>query len=373
MALLSIVIILTYLLLIGSFVLGFDKVKNFELKDLPPKTTFSIIIPFRNEVENIPELLNSISKLEYPKNLYEIIFVDDHSEDDSVEVIKGFDCAQPDIEIIKNERHSNSPKKDAISTAVNHSKNEWIITTDADCVLPKYWLVSLDEFIQKKHSKCIVPPVTYNNTKGFLNKFQLLDFLSMQGATIGGFGINKPFMCNGANFAYRKTIFNELNGFEGNRTIASGDDIFFLEKVIKVYPKGVHYLKSEHVIVNTKPQLSWSLLINQRLRWASKASTYNNWFSKFTGVIVLLSNALIITLGLFSALSLFNFRTFLYLLFIKFNIDLLLIYKSASFFNQREVLQSFPFAFIIYPFFSVYITFLSLIKKYKWKGRTFKK
>ncbi|MFY0713271.1 glycosyltransferase [Seonamhaeicola sp. NFXS20] len=374
MVIISIIIILVYLFLIGSFAFGFDKVKPFKLKDTIAKTTFTVIIPFRNEAENLPSLLESIIKLEYPNHLFEVIFVDDESDDNSVEIINKFIAkSQNNIEIIKNERTSNAPKKDAITTAIKIAKNEWILTTDADCILPKYWLDCYDEFIQQHQSKCIVAPVTYNKINDFLNRFQLLDLLSLQGTTIGGFGIKKPFLCNGANFGYQKSAFNELNGFKGNSNIASGDDIFLLEKMVKTFPENVHYLKNEHAIVNTKPQQSWVLLIEQRLRWASKANAYTNWFSKLTGLIVLLTNALIISLGLLSVLSVFNVKIFLYLFFIKFNIDFFLIYKSASFFNQKEALQSYPLALIFYPFFSVYVAILSVFTTYKWKGRTFKK
>ena len=70
--------------------------------------------------------------------------------------------------------------------------------------LPKYWLDSFDEFIQQTHAICIAAPITYQTNPSFLNRFQALDILSLQGATIGGFGINKPFLCNGANFGYKK-------------------------------------------------------------------------------------------------------------------------------------------------------------------------
>ncbi len=374
MILISIIITLIYLLLIGSFVFGFNKIKTFSLKNTPSKTTFSVIIPFRNESENLPDLLKSIASLKYPKHLFEIILVDDASEDNSVELIMKFlSSVKYDIKVISNNRTTNSPKKDAITSAINKAKHEWIITTDADCILPKNWLNSFDEFIQKNISKCIVAPVAYSSKNMFLNNFQLLDILSLQGATIGGFGIQKPFLCNGANFAYQKTLFIELNGFEGNTNIASGDDIFLLEKVVKKYPNSIHYLKCEQAIVITKSQSSWGSLISQRIRWAAKASAYNNWFGKFTGLVVLLMNALVISALLLSTIDVFSFKIWIYILLIKFNIDLLLIYQSAAFFNQKSSLKSYMLGFLLYPFFSIYIAFLSAFKTYKWKGRVFKK
>ena len=381
MVLISIIITILYLLLIGSFVFGFEKVADFRLKDIEAKTTFSILIPFRNEAKNLPDLLRSIASLKYPTHLYEIIFVDDDSNDDSVKIIKKVldtiptksGITRTDISIIKNERTSNSPKKDAITTAIKYSKNEWIVTTDADCILPNYWLDSYDEFIQTKECACIVAPVTYDNENTFLNRFQLLDILSLQGATIGGFGIKMPFLCNGANLAYKKSLFAELHGFEGNFNIASGDDVFLLEKAVKKYPETVHYLKCEQAIITTQGQPSWGELKAQRIRWAAKTSAYNNWFGKLTGLIVMLMNSIVIVLTLLTILNVFNLKILIYILVIKFNIDFYLIYKPTSFFNQKDVLKTFIFGFLVYPFFSVYIAFLSIFKGYKWKDRNFKK
>lgn len=380
MLLFSIIITVSYLALIGCFVFGFDKVKHFKITNLSAKTKFSILIPFRNEAEQLPDLIKSIETLNYPKHFFEIIFIDDDSEDDSVGVIeKVLDISQlngntrTNVTIIQNKRKTNSPKKDAITTGIDNAKYNWIITTDADCILPKFWLDSFDEFIQKTNTKCIVAPVTYHISNTILNRFQLLDILSLQGATIGGFGIKKPFLCNGANFAYQKELFKALHGFKGNTNIASGDDIFLLEKVAKKYPEKLHYLKCEHAIVKTKSQPTWDSLISQRLRWASKTSVYNHWFGKLTGLSVLLINVLLIALALLTIIGIFKVKTLLYILVIKFNIDFYLIYNSASFFNQKEVLRSYIFGFIMYPFFSVYIAFLSIFKTYKWKGRRFKK
>lgn len=373
MTILSIIITILYLVLIGCFAFGFDKVETFKIKDSPADTKFSLVIPFRNEAENLPLLLNAIHSLKYPTELFEVIFVDDDSEDDSVKIISKATVHYPNISIVKNERTSNSPKKDAISTAINIAKNDWIITTDADCLLPKYWLNSFNEYIQKTNSSCIAAPVSYIEANSFLNRFQLLDMLSLQGATIGGFGITKPFLCNGANFAYKKELFNDVNGFEGNSHTASGDDIFLLEKVAKKYPNQLHYLKSAQAVVLTKAQPNWAGLVSQRVRWAAKTSAYNNWFGKLTGLIVLLMNTLIITSTILAIVGAFNVKVFLYLLIIKFNIDFYLIYKSAVFFNQKSVLRTYIVSFLFYPFFSVYVAFTSMFSNYKWKGRSFKK
>ncbi|MCP4054838.1 MAG: glycosyltransferase, partial [Mesoflavibacter sp.] len=176
MFVITVVILLLYLILIGKFAFAIDKVTEFKLQDIPAKTKFSVVIPFRNEAENLPALLNSIAELNYQASLFEIILVNDDSEDLSEDIVTKFiSTSALDIKLIQNKRQTNSPKKDAISSAIKISKYDWIITTDADCVLPKYWLDSFDAFIQQNDVRMVVGPVTYYQVNGFLKHFQLLD------------------------------------------------------------------------------------------------------------------------------------------------------------------------------------------------------
>ncbi|WP_027138385.1 glycosyltransferase [Gaetbulibacter saemankumensis] len=370
----GLIITIGYLVLITSFIIGFKRISPYKLKLTQSKTNFSVVIPFRNEAENLPLLLQSLEQLSYPKKLFEIILVNDASEDKSLDIISNFILnSKLNITVLENDRQSKSPKKDAISTAVKKSKYDWIITTDADCEFPRYWLNSFDEIIIKTNAKCISGPVSYLNRPSFLHKFQILDLHSLQGATIGGFGINQPFLCNGANFAYQKYLFIELDGFEGNNQTASGDDIFLLEKIAKNYPKTLTYLKCEDAIVSTKTQPSWRQLINQRIRWAAKTSRYKNAFGKLTGIAVLLMNILVISLLLLTWIHYTSTFYFLAILLSKFMVDYVIISKAALFFKQKQVLKTFPLAFIFYPFFSVYVAIKSIFSEYTWKGRQFKK
>lgn len=362
-----------YLLFIGSFVYGFDKVPDFKLEDIAPKTKFSVIIPFRNEAENLPTLLASISRLNYPKMLFEIILVDDESEDNSVEKIKNYNLKGFNISVVKNIRTTNSPKKDAITTAISQAKYDWIVTTDADCTIPKYWLDGFDNYIQHHDVKLLIAPVTLTEVDSFFKRFQLLDILSLQGVTIGGFGIDKPFLCNGANLAYRKDVFNNVNGFEGNTNIASGDDIFLLEKVLKIDKNSVHYIKNHNVTILTKPELNFKNLKSQRVRWAAKTSKYNNIFSKLTAIVVLFMNGLLVCLPLLYVAQIVSLKTLVYTCAIKFLIDFLLLFKSARFFDQGQFLPSYFLSCILYPFFSIYVAFTSVFTSYKWKDRAYKK
>ena len=374
MLVIAVIILLLYLFLIGKFAFAIDKVTVFKLNDSPAKTTFTVIIPFRNEAENLPALLNSIAELNYQNSLFEIILVNDDSEDISKEIVSKFmSTSALDITLIENERQSNSPKKDAISSAIKISKYDWIITTDADCILPKYWLDSFDVFIQQNDVKMVVGPVTYHQVNGFLQHFQLLDFLSLTGSTIAGFGINKPFLCNGANLGYKRSFFNDINGFEGNDTIASGDDIFLMEKALKTDKNSVKYLKSKQATVQTLAQPNFKSLLAQRIRWANKTSNYNNNFAKLVGLLVLLANSVVVIGFVLVALGLFQFKTFTYLFLLKLLIDFLLIYKTSVFFSKEQALKYYLPSSLLYPFFSVYVAVVGSFSTYKWKNRRFKK
>ncbi|WP_407556576.1 glycosyltransferase [Winogradskyella sp. 4-2091] len=377
LTLLFIVITICYLLVIGVLILGFDKVDEFKLQDLPAKTRFSVIIPFRNEAKNLEVLLKSLNQLNYSRSYFEVILVNDQSEDNSVEIIEKMMSKKPfldlNLQIIDNQRSSNAPKKDAITSGIAIAKNEWILTTDADCILPKYWLDSFDEYIQLNQPKCIVAPVIYKGETSFFNRFQTLDFLSLQGVTIGSFGIRKPMLCNGANFAYLKAEFKNLNGFEGNDSIASGDDVFLLEKLVKSNKKKVQYLKCKKAIVTTRPAENFKILINQRIRWAAKTSHLKQWTPKLIGSIVILSNLICLAFLPTALFGLIPINVALALFVIKFSIDFLLVFKTARFFKQETLLLSYIISSLLYPVFNIGVFILSFFKSYRWKGRTSKK
>lgn len=369
------VICTMYSLLILSFIIGFGRIKSFQEVDKTAANTFSIVIPFKNETQNLPGLLLSLSRLNYPKTKFEILLVDDASTDTYEQLIFDFITENPeiDLQILTNVRKSNSPKKDAISLAVQTAQYDWIVTTDADCKIPQLWLATLSEFINQQQPKMVVMPVTYTANNTFLERFQTLDFLSLIGSTIGSFGIQKPFLCNGANLAYSKEIFQQLSGFEGNDTIASGDDIFLMEKLQKHDAASLQYLKSEQVIVSTKPQPTWKTLLHQRRRWAAKTSAYQNPFSKLVAVIVLLMNIALPIFGILSFLTIIPFKFWLLGFAIKFNLDFFLLNKTVQFFQQDRVLRSYVSAFFLYPLFVAVVVIQSFFGTYNWKGHTFKK
>jgi glycosyltransferase involved in cell wall biosynthesis len=375
MVLVFILISISYFLLITAFIIGFGKVETVKNENFEPKNTFSIIIPFRNEVKNLPELLNSLSLLNYPKNLFEILLINDESSDGFNSIIQSFiqNNSNLKIHLINNLRATNSPKKDAINTAIKNSNFNWIVTTDADCEVPINWLQLFNQFIEIDQPLFIGGPIKFKREKTFLFHFQNLNFLSLIGSTIGGFGIKRSFMCNGANLCYNKSTFIEIGGFSGNSKISSGDDIFLLEKMSKTNPEKVKFLKSKEAIVETKSESSWKLFLNQQLRWASKSTDYNNNFSRLVGILVFSMNLTLIVLGILTILKPNYLNYFLMLLIQKIIIDFFLIIKTSDFLNSRKSLRYYLLISLLYLVFVVVIGSLSFLKKYTWKGRTFKK
>lgn len=371
MILIASVLFLFYGSLIGAFIYGFDNLETFKVNDKAPNIKFSIVIPFRNEAENLSALIKSIKALNYPISHFEILFIDDNSTDNSVEIITR--NLEKNWMILNNQKNTKSPKKDAITIAISNAKFNWIITTDADCILPENWLSTFNAFILKNDYSLIAAPVKYYNLKTFLDYFQNLDFISLIGTTIGSFGIKKPFIANGANLAYKKSFFNELQGFNDNTKIASGDDVFLLQKAIKAKPEEVSYLKSEAVIVSTKPQYSWSSLISQRIRWASKSTNYKNVFSIFIGFTVLLMNALIVIMTILLIIGFIKSYILFSFILLKIMIDFLLIYRTSAFLSHKISVFYYLISSLIYPFFISYIVILSTFKNYDWKERTFYK
>ncbi|CAM3562176.1 glycosyltransferase family 2 protein [Flavobacterium chungbukense] len=360
-------ILVVYVISIELLIYGFFKVKNYQIKELDPKTSFTIIVPFRNEKENLPILLESFSNLNYPTHLFEVILVDDNSIEKFQSLISKFQ-----ISVIDNIRKSSSPKKDAITTAMQHVKTDWVITTDADCIVPQNWLLTFDNYIQENNVSMLAGAVTYQYKNSFLDHFQQLDLTSLQGGTIGSFGIHKGFMCNGANFAYKKTLFERLNGFDGNDKIASGDDVFLLQKAIEKFPDKVHYLKAQEAIVTTKPTENWKLLFYQRVRWAAKTSSYKSTFGKLLGLIVFFGNLSFVIGFLFLLFGIWSYPIFVIFAFSKFLVDYVLLYFTNKFLTQSKI-KSLLLSSLLYPFFSSTVALYSLFGSYKWKDRQFKK
>ena len=354
-------------------------VKLFSENELP---FISIIIAARNEEKNIGNCIQSIINQTYPANKIEIIITDDHSTDKTVSIIHSFQkeniCVINLADFIQNQI-LNSYKKKSIETGLQFAKGELIVTTDADCIAPQKWLQTIGSFFKEKKPVFIALLVELKNplpedsfAKKIFKIFQSLDFMALQGIT--GASVYKKFhsMCNGANLAYEKKVFYEVNGFEGIDEIASGDDMLLMHKIQKVYPEKVLFLKSPEIIVETKPAATLKEFMNQRIRWASKAGKYTDKKITFVLMLVYLLNAWIFILGFISFFYLKIFYLFLISIAIKIIVELLFLYPVAKFFKKQKLLWWFIPAQPFHILYTLIAGWLGKFGSYYWKGRKVK-
>src|SRR4051794_31146834 len=240
-----------YCCIIIAYRIWFKKLKLFQPSDATAQHYFfSIIIPARNEDDNITNCLQSIVANNYPLTHYEVIVIDDFSTDNTQAYVKAMQQRYNNIKLLVLEemignRSLLAYKKKAIELAIAEAKGDWIVTTDADCLVPRDWLSNLNEYILQTNSMFVAAPVSFINTHSFISIFQCLDFISLQGITAAAVSAGFHSMCNGANLAYSKSIFYAVDGFKGIDNIASGDDMLLMDKIQKQYTGSVGFLFSD--------------------------------------------------------------------------------------------------------------------------------
>ncbi|HVM87475.1 MAG TPA: glycosyltransferase [Puia sp.] len=337
-------------------------------------TRISVVIPVRNEENNILGLLESLAVQSYPKNLYQIIIIDDHSTDNTWNLLQNF--YHPNLSSIFSKLSDfsaglKSPayKKLAIETGIQLSSGDIIVTTDADCIPAKDWLKTIASFYQKTGAKFIAAPVKISAGESILSIFQTLDFIALQGIT--GASVFKKFhsMCNGANLAYEKNVFHEVNGFRGIDNIPSGDDMLLMHKIYKKYPDKIFFLKNENAIVSTAAETNWKGFIHQRTRWASKADKYDDKRIFWVLLLVYVINLLFLILAITSFWNYAYFALLITLLIAKTIIEYPFVKSAASFFQQEELMKYFPLLQPVHIIYTVFIGFLGKFGSYQWKGR----
>jgi cellulose synthase/poly-beta-1,6-N-acetylglucosamine synthase-like glycosyltransferase len=334
-----------------------------------PKTKISIVIAARNEEENIGALLSSIESQIYPKQFFEVIVVDDHSSDGTANIVKNFQS----VKLIRLQFDSiNSYKKKAIETGIANASGDLIVTTDADCVVGENWLKTIASFKEQTNAVFIAAPVAMENKLTLLHIFQSLDFLVLQGITAASVRKKIHNMCNGANLAYERNAFFEVNGFTGIDHIASGDDMLLMQKIAQSFPDKISYLLSKEAIVTTQAPKTWKEFLNQRKRWASKATDYNDIKIFSALFLVYFFNCALLALfiagfwnydlwwGLAAALTL---KTF---------VELLFLYPVAIFYNKQDLLKLFPLFQPLHIVYTVIAGWLGVFGSFEWKGRRVK-
>ncbi|MEM9888782.1 MAG: glycosyltransferase [Bacteroidota bacterium] len=358
-----------------QYILAWRELPSWKVPtDFKAQTKLSILIPARNEAENILAGLRSIAKQNYPTELWEVLVLDDYSEDETATLVENFPAKN--VRLLKladfvMEGETQSYKKKAIEIGIAQAKGELIVTTDADCIVQPNWLKFIVSIYQEKDCQFIAAPVNFYEESNALERFQSLDFIGMMG--IAGGGIQRKFMrmCNGANLAYTKAAFHAVNGFEDINQMASGDDMLLMQKMAQEYPEGIVYLKNKEATTFTKAKPNLAAFYQQRLRWATKSASYPE---KLVTLILAMVFFFCCNILLSAVLSLFWHWQIIFILisslFTKAMMDYIFLSKMSRFFQRQDLMKSFVSSFFMHILYIVFIGFAAnLVKQYEWKGR----
>lgn len=328
----------------------------------------SVVIAARNEEQNISSLIESLNNQSLSRDLFEVLIVNDHSEDATLEKINvaGLSFKLKTIELDETE----SGKKLAIHKGVLHAQYSIIVTTDADCIHSVKWLETIQQSFNISSDKMLVMPVALAG-KTFFENCQALEFMGLQAVTASFVSANYPIMCNGANLAFLKQDYLEVFDKVGGKNLSSGDDTFLLFALKEKYgSKAVSYLKHKDVLVTTKSSPHLKTFIEQRVRWAKKTPAYKKPLITLVGVFLLVVNIFLPFSLMVSFIAGITVFPFYILLFTKCIFDFIYLFSFSTFTKQEGLLQYFFYVLFLNPVYLAVVSILSVSGKHiKWKNR----
>jgi glycosyltransferase involved in cell wall biosynthesis len=365
-----ILIFAAYSIIILSYWFAWKSCLDFQYSAENGNVFVSVVIAYKDEEATIGELLNDLKSQNYNKDFFEIILVNDHSTDNSLNICKSFQ------QQIKNLSITNIPencfgKKKALKHGISIAKGNLILTTDADCSVSINWITSFSNYYLISKNKLIIGSVLLKEPKGMVQKFFELEQISITASTAGSVILGHPIMCSGANLAFEKEIYNTIVNKMAFQ-VPSGDDMFLLMAIKKKWPENIGFLKSSDAIVYTKPEQNLFKYIQQRRRWISKSKFYTDRHIIGVALIVAITN---FCLFVSVVITFFNIKALIICILLfatKIIVDSLLVHSVLKFYNKKNIFRYFILAQIAYPFYVVFIGIYGKFGKYKWKGRLYK-
>jgi biofilm PGA synthesis N-glycosyltransferase PgaC len=361
-----------YFGLLLRFALAWKRMPEREKKRFSSYVKISVIVPVRNEEKHILACLESISLQNYSRELFQVIVVDDDSQDNTVSIVQGFIemNASGNFQLLRlrDAAGIKAHKKRALTAGIGCSAGELIVVTDGDCVMGPDWLCSIASFFEEERPSLIIGPVAFHHNSSLLGAMQELEFAGLLAVAGASAALGNPLMCNGANLAYSRKMFEEVGGFSGDE-IASGDDVLLMKRIYQKNPSGIRFLKSESALVFTHSQETLAEFFSQRKRWASKFRAYGRGFLERTAVLVFLCNLFLIA-GLPFCLFIRGFTpVYLILAGGKLIIDFLFLFLANSFMRKKTILWIYLTEQLFYPVYVVLSAVLGLTSGTVWKGR----
>ncbi len=327
----------------------------------------SIIIAARNEDKTLPFLLSDLEKQNYPSDLFEVILVDDHS------VMKITDLPEVQRSAIQRLKIVRLPenvtgKKNALFMGVRESTSELLLFTDADCRAGCDWIAS---HVQLYTSKCLglsIGLIDYHKPMNLVEYFARLEQIAL---TISGAGTalwGMPTLCNGANLSIKRNLYLEYID-EMKTDTPSGDDLFLLHAIKKQPDIRIDVLRSKSSVIYTSAPSSPRELLNQRVRWLSKAGKYSDAPTILLSLLVVVTNLALVSALFFSIFSTHH-MDFTAVFIIKIIADSLLVGAGLNFFSGYKQLLFMPCFVVIYPFYMIIIIISTIFRGFTWKDRT---
>ncbi len=371
----TIILILTihYVLFLLKIYFGLSKLNGAAQQNIPQEFV-SVIIPFRNEAKNILKTYENLTNQNYPKEKFELIFVNDSSDDNSLTLLESLH-KQENVLIfsVPNDYSVNAHKKRAIRFGIEKSKGEIIVTTDADCIHKKDWLRNLLKFMDEK-SGFISGPVEFISDSNLFSKMQRLEFAGLVITGAGLIGSGNPIICNAANIAYRKKVFNEVGGFSYQMSLSSGDDELLMQKIHRDTNYKIKFALNKNAIVSTEANPTIKDFYHQRKRWASKGLFYGDNLLLLKLVLIFLFYlSLIIQPILGILLSTKYFLTFFISYLFKISAEYLILKRGVNLLFNSNILRPFLITEILQVPYILISGFMGMFGNLIWKDRKIKR
>ncbi|ERM81738.1 hypothetical protein P872_19315 [Rhodonellum psychrophilum GCM71 = DSM 17998] len=308
---------LVVLLLFQDFVLILllkDNFKRYKTGNLPSYPRASILIPSRNEANNLPGCLSSLEKLSYPSDKIQFILGDDHSTDATKSILEAWVKTMPNaafISIQPNPKPENqlNGKANALAQMGAMANGEVLLFTDADCLVPEGWVEKMIEGLGPEVG--IVTGITTIKGKSNFEKFQAFDWWLSLGMVkvLDDLGVSITAMGN--NMLITREAYDKVGGFAGI-PFSLTEDFEMARSLKNIGYKGVHQISPENLI-ETKAQLDFSSLLEQRKRWMAGAFTLPVYWKVLLAIQVLFFPAILLVLWFFPVIGLvaWNVKIFL--------------------------------------------------------------
>ncbi len=347
------------------YYLAFILYKHPELKS--PIKPVSVVICARNESENLARFLPSILEQKYPD--YEVIVVNDCSEDDSYDILGSFKKKYPHLQIsnVNKDSKFTHNKKFAQFIGIKAAKNDLLLFTDADCRAESdQWLKTV---VSRFNSDIdfVLGYGGYFKQNGLLNRYIRYDSMTIAMQYLGMAIRGVPYMGVGRNLSYRRSMFFDKKGFGSYNHVLSGDDDLFVNSNAERLNTAVEFRKEAQT--RSVPAVSVMEWVKQKKRHMTTARYYKvgNRFMLITEPVsrILFYTSIIILLS-----SLYLWQYVLIIFGIRFIIQTFVITKAQKRLNEPGIEIFFLFFDIFSPVINgtIYITNLfTRSGKHKWK------